>query len=52
MARTIAYPDLALKNSTGLDANEEARDFLNIVERTIIFTRHSTSSRRFESRRI
>ena len=38
MANLVAYPDLALKNLTGLDPNEDAKDFLDIVEKKIAFS--------------
>ena len=37
MANVLAYPDLVLKKLTGLDPNEVARDFHEIVEK-----KHST----------
>ena len=38
MANVVAYPDLALEKFTGLDPNEDARDFLDIVEKKIAFS--------------
>ena len=38
MANVIAYPDLALEKFTGLDPNEDARDFLETVEKKIAFS--------------
>ena len=37
MANVVAYPDLILEKFTGLDPNEDARDFLDIVEKKIAF---------------
>ena len=37
MANVVAYPDLALKKFTGLDPNEDERDFLDIVEKKIAY---------------
>ena len=39
MVNVVVYPDLALEKFTGLDPNEDARDFLAIVEKRI-FPRH------------
>ena len=33
MVKVVAYPDLALKKFFGLDPNEDARGFLDIVEK-------------------
>ena len=38
MANVLAYPDLALEKLTGLDTNEDARDFVDIVEKKIEFS--------------
>ena len=38
MANVVTYPDLALKKFTGLDPYEDARDFLDIVEKKIAFS--------------
>ena len=38
MANVVAYPDLALEKFTGLDPNEDAKYFLNIVEKKIAFS--------------
>ena len=38
MANVVAYPDLGFKNFTGLDPNEDARDFLDIVEKKLEFS--------------
>ena len=38
MANVVAYPNLALEKFTGLDPNEDARDFLDIVEKKIAFS--------------
>ena len=38
MANVVAYPDLAFEKFTGLDPNEDARDFLDIVEKKIAFS--------------
>ena len=38
MANVVAYPELALEKFTGLDPNEDARDFLDIVEKKIAFS--------------
>ena len=38
MANVVAYPDLALEKFTGLDPNEDARDFLDIVEKKRAFS--------------
>ena len=38
MANVIAYPNLALEKFTGLDPNENARNFLDIVEKKIAFS--------------
>ena len=38
MANVVAYPDLALEKFTGLDPNEDARDFFDIVEKKIAFS--------------
>ena len=38
MANVVAYPDLALQNFTGLDPNDDSRDFLDIVEKKITFS--------------
>ena len=38
MLNVVAYPDLALEKFTGLDPNEDARDFLDIVEKKIAFS--------------
>ena len=37
MANVVAYPDLAIKNCTGLDPNEDARDFLDIEKKIEFF---------------
>ena len=37
MANVVAYPDLTLEKFTGLDPNEDARDFLD-VEKKIAFS--------------
>ena len=39
MASLVAYQDLALKKITGLDIKKDARDFLDIVEKAIAFSR-------------
>ena len=33
IVKVVAYPGLALKKFNGLDPNEDARDFLDIVEK-------------------
>ena len=38
MANVVTAPDLALKKFTGLDPYEDARDFLDIVEKKIEFS--------------
>ena len=38
MANVVAYPGLALEKFIGLDPNEDARDFLDIVEKKIGFS--------------
>ena len=38
MANVVAYPYLALEKFTGLDPNEDARYFLDIVEKKIAFS--------------
>ena len=38
MANVVAYPDSALEKFTGLDPNEDARDFLDIVEKKMAFS--------------
>ena len=38
MANVVAYPELALEKLTGLDPNEDARDFLGIVEKKVAFS--------------
>ena len=38
MANVVAYPDLTLKKFLSLDPNEDARDFLDIVEKKIAFS--------------
>ena len=38
MANVVAYPGLAHEKFTGLDPNEEARGFLDIVEKKIAFS--------------
>ena len=38
MANVLAYPDLALEKFTGLHPNEDARNFLDVVEKKIAFS--------------
>ena len=38
MANVVACPELALEKLTGLDPNEDARDFLGIVEKKVAFS--------------
>ena len=38
MANVVAYPDLTLEKFTSLDPNEDARDFLDLVEKKIAFS--------------
>ena len=37
MANVVAYPDLALEKFNGLDPNEDAVDFFDMLEKKIAF---------------